>query len=226
MKIDYSGNVGLDRVQSGVYDVMDACQYGQYVTMAYNNSGMNVPSGYDPASENYLYNADGTAKVNTNWFDEAFKTGIRQNHNINISGGGANNTYNIALDYYNQEGTMEGAGPNFERYTARVNNTMGVKFLKIKTNVVYSHSDQDNMAISNANEYVQGLYGAQYPVMATALILPPTILAYDESTWVLDDKLPASQHTYDSYGYGTYYDDIHGDLRVTNVLLTNNLLKY
>ena len=89
---------------------------------------------------------------------------------------------------------------------------------------MYSHSDQDNMAISNANEYVQGLYGAQYR-NATALILPPTILAYDESTWVLDDKLPAaSQYTYDSYGYGTYYDDIHGDLRVTNVLLTNNLL--
>ena len=29
----------------------------------------------------------------------------------------------------------------------------------------------------------------------------------------------------DSYGYGTYYDDVHGDLRVTNVLLTNSLLK-
>jgi TonB-linked SusC/RagA family outer membrane protein len=226
MKIDYSGYVGLDRVQSGVYDVMDACQYGQYVTMAYNNSGMNVPSGYDPASENYLYNADGTAKVNTNWFDEAFKTGIRQNHNINISGGGANNTYNIALDYYNQEGTMEGAGPNFERYTARANNTMDVKFVKFKTSLVYSHSDQDNMALSNANEYVQGLYGAQYPVMASALLTPPTIKAYDESTWVLDDRISAaSQYTYDSYGYGTYYDDVHGDLRVTNVLLTNSLLK-
>jgi len=35
------------------------------------------------------------------------------------------------------------------------------------------------MALSNANEYVQGLYGAQYPVMASALLLPPTIKAYD-----------------------------------------------
>lgn len=221
-KIDYSGYFGVDRVRSGVYDVMDAYQYGEYVNMAYGNSGMDVPAGYNPVSEKYV----DPSVVNTNWFDEAFKSGIRQNHNINISGGGANNTYNIGLDYYNQEGTMVGAGPNFERYTARLNNTMDVKFVKFQTNVVYSHSDQDNMALSNANEYVQGLYGAQFPVMASALLLPPSIKAYDESTWVLDDKIAgASQYTYDSYGFGTYYEDVHGDLRVTNVLLTNSLLK-
>ena len=222
MKIDYSGYVGYDQVQKDVYDVMDAYQYGDYVTMAYHNSGMDVPAGYDPTSAKYV----DPSVVNTDWFEEAFKTGVRQNHNINLSGGGANNTYNIGLDYYKQQGTMEGAGPNFERYTARVNNSMDVKFIKIKTNVVYSHSDQDNMALSNANEYVQGLYGAQYPVMASALITPPSIKAYDESTWVLDDKISAaSEYSYDSYGFGTYYDDVHGDLRLTNVLLTNSLLK-
>ena len=103
---------------------------------------------------------------------------------------------------------------------------MDVKFIKFKTNIVYSHSNQDNMALSNANEYVQGLYGAQYPVMASVLLLPPTIKAYDPSTWVLDDKISAaSEYSYDSYGYGTYYDAVHGDLRVTNVLLENSLLK-
>lgn len=222
MKIDYRGYYGIDQVQSGVYDVMNSSQYGQYINMAFKNSGMDVPSGYNPESPNYI----DPNLVNTNWFNESFKTGIRQNHNVNISGGGANNTYNIALDYYGQEGTMVGAGPNFDRYTARVNNSMDVKFIKIKTNIVYSHSNQDNMGLSNANEWVQGLYGAQYPVMASALLIPPTIKAYDESTWVLDDKISsASEYSYDSYGYGTYYDNIHGDLRVTNLLLTNSLLK-
>lgn len=222
MKIDYKGYYGLDQVESGVYDVMDATQYGKYLTMAFGNSGMDVPAGYDPTSAKYVDPND----VNTNWFNEAFKTGIRQNHNLNISGGGESNTYNVALDYYGQEGTMVGAGPNFDRYTARFNNTMDVKFVKIRTNVVYSHSDQDNMALSNANEYVQGLYGAQYPVMASALLQPPSMKAYDESTWVLDDKISAaSEYNYDSYGFGTYYDDVHGDIRVTNLLLTNSLLE-
>ncbi len=222
MRIDYSGYVGVDRVQDGVYDVMDSYQYGEYINMSYNNSNQPVPAGYDPTSAKYI----DPSQVNTNWQDEAFKTGIRQNHNINFSGGGANNTYNVAIDYFSQEGTIEGAGPNLDRYTARFKNTMDVKFIKLNTNIVYSHSDQDNMALSNANEFVQGLYGAQFPVMASALITPPTIKAYDESTWVLDGTLsPASEYSYDSYGYGTYYDDVHGDLRVTNVLLTNNLLE-
>ena len=222
MKVDYRGYVGFDQVQKDVYDVMDAYQYAQYVTMAFKNSNMTVPAGYDPTSEKYV----DPAEVNTNWFDESFKTGIRQNHNVNLSGGGVNNTYNIALDYFDQKGTIEGAGPNFKRYTARINNTMDVKFIRFKTNIVYSHSNQDNMSLSNANEYVEGLWGAQYPVMASALLMPPSIKAYDESTWVLDDKISAAtEYTYDSYGYGTYYDDVHGDLRVTNPLLTNNLLE-
>jgi len=226
MRVDYSGYTGFDKVQKGVYDVMDSKQYGQYINMAYGNSNMSVPGGYDPTNANYLYNTDGSAKVNTDWFKEAFKTGIRQNHNINLSGGGNNSTYNISLDYYKQKGTMVGAGPNYERYTGRFSNTMNSKFIKIKTNIVYSHSLQDNMALSNANEYVQGLYGSQYPVMASVLLTPPTIKAYDQSTWVLDDKISAAtNYTNDSYGYGTYYDNIHGDLRITNVLLENNLIK-
>lgn len=226
LRVDYSGYLGVDNIQKGVYDVMDSKQYGTYINMAYDNSGMSVPGGYDPTNPNYLYNADGSAKVNTNWFDDAFKTGIRQNHNINLSGGGENNTYNVGLDYFNQKGTMEGIGPNFERYTGRFVNSMDIKFLKLKSNVVYSHSNQDFMALSNANEYVAGLYGAQYPVMASVLLTPPTIKSYDPSTWVLDDKISAaSNYSYDSYGYGTYYDDVHGDLRITNVLLENNLIK-
>ncbi|MGQ1947718.1 SusC/RagA family TonB-linked outer membrane protein [Geofilum sp. OHC36d9] len=230
MRVDYSGYYGVDNVQKDVYDVMNADQYKQFVTMAYANSGMDVPAGYNSTSSNYLWTTNGNgnevASVDTDWFDSVFKTGTRQNHNLNFSGGGENNTYNIGLDYFSQEGTMVGAGPNFERYTARINNTMEVKFVKIKTSFVYSHSDQDKMALSNANEYVEGLYGTQYPVMASALLTPPTIKDYDESTWVLDDKISAaSDFAYDSFGYGTYYDDVHGDLRISNVLLTNSLLE-
>ncbi len=222
MKIDYSGYFGVDRIRKGVYDVMDSEEYGDYVRMAFANSGMEAPSGYNPASADYL----DPSKYNTDWFDTMFKTGIRQNHNVNISGGGQNNTYNIGLDYFSQKGTLEGAGPDFDRFTARINNNMDIKFLSLKTGIVYSHSKQNNMSMSNANEYVQGLYGQQYPVMASALIMPPTILARDSRTWVLDDVLaPATDYNYDSFGYGTYYDKIHGDLRMTNPLLTNNLLE-
>ena len=222
MKIDYRGYVGVDEIRKGVYDVMDAHQYGDYVRMAFANSGMEAPAGYIEGHELYL----DPNEINTDWFDEMFKFGIRQNHNVNVSGGGENSTYNVALDYFNQRGTLEGAGPNFDRFTVRVNNTMDVKFVKLRTGIVYSHSSQDNMALSNANEYVQGLYGQQYPIMGSALLMPPSIKAYDEITWCLDDKLgAASGYSYDAYGYGTYYQDQHGDIRMQNPLLTNQLLE-
>lgn len=222
MRVDYRGYMGVDQIKKGVYDVMDAKQYGDYVRMAFANSGMEAPAGYQEGNALYL----DPNVINTDWFDEVFKTGIRQNHNVNISGGGANNTYNVGLDYFSQKGTLEGAGPNYDRFTVRVNNTMDVKFLKLRTGLVYSHSLQDNMALSNANEYVQGLYGQQFPIMASALLMPPSIKAYDESTWCLDDKLgAASGYSYDAYGYGTYYSNQHGDIRMQNPLLTNNLLE-
>ena len=222
LKVNYSGYLGVDNISKGVYDVMNADEYSQYLGQACVNSNTPVPGGYSLGADGKYHFMDNT---NTDWFDEVFKTGIRQNHNVNLSGGGAHNTYNVSLDYFQQKGTIEGAGPNYTRYTARVNNTMDTKFIKFRTSAVYSHSDQDNMALSNASEYVQGLYGDVTNVLRGTLLMQPTIKAYDNSTWVLDDKVgSASAYRYDAYGYGVYYDNIHGDISASNPLLVNNKL--
>ena len=224
LKVGYKAYIGIDKISDGVYDVMNADQYSQYLGQACLNSNTPIPGGYKLNEETGKYQfMDNT---NTDWFNEVFKTGVRQNHNVNLSGGGANNTYNIGLDYFSQKGTLEGAGPNFERFTARVNNTMDVKFVKFRTSLVYSHSDQDNMAISNANEYVQGLYGDVSNVLRSTLLMQPTIKAYDNSTWVLDSQVgAANSYRYDAFGYGVYYDKVHGDISASNPLLINKLME-
>ena len=222
LKVEYNGYFGVDNASSSVYDVMDADQYSQYLGQACTNSGTPIPGGYKLGEDGKYHFMDNT---NTDWFDKVFKTGIRQDHNVNLSGGGAHNTYNVALDFFQQKGIIEGAGPNFKRYTARVNNTFDTKFIKFRTSVVYSHSDQDNMSLSNAGEYVQGLYGDVSNVLRSTLLMQPTIKAYDPSTWVLDDKVGAAgNYKYDAYGYGVYYDTIHGDISASNPLLVNNML--
>lgn len=103
---------------------------------------------------------------------------------------------------------------------------METKFIKFRTSFVYSHSNQDNMGLSNASEYVQGLYGDVSNVLRGTLLMQPTIKAYDPSTWVLDDKVGlANGYKYDAYGYGVYYDNIHGDISASNPLLVNHLLQ-
>ena len=222
LKVDYKGYFGIDKISSSVYDVMNADQYSNYLGQACANSSSPLAGGYSLGADGKYHFMDNT---NTDWFSEVFKTGYRQNHNVNLSGGGANNTYNVGLDYFQQKGTLEGAGPNYERFTARVNNTMETKFIKFRTSLVYSHSNQDGMGLSNASEYVQGLYGDVTNVLRGTLLMQPTIKAYDSSTWVLDDKVgSASSYNYDAYGYGVYYDTVHGDISASNPLLVNNLL--
>ena len=223
LKVDYKGYFGVDLISKGEYDVMNADQYSTYIGQAAANSGTPLPAGYSAVGDGTYKFMDNT---NTKWMDEMFKTGIRQNHNINLSGGGAHNTYNVGLDYFQQKGTLKGAGPNYQRFTARVNNTMETKFINFRTSVVYSHSSQDGMGISNNQEYIQGVYGlAGYNVLGGTLTMQPTIKAYDESTWVLDDKVgAASGYNYDAYGYGVADDNIHGDISAVNSLLINNLL--
>ncbi len=221
LRVDYKGYFGIDKISKGVYDVMNANQYSQYLGQACANSGTPLPGGYSLIDGAYKFRDN----TNTDWFNEVFKTGVRQNHNLNLSGGSANSTYNVGLDYFKQKGTLEGAGPNYERFTARVNNTMDTKFIKFRTSLVYSHSSQDGMGLSNASEYVQGLYGDVTNVLRGTLLMQPTIKAYDPTTWVLDDKVgSASSFNYDAYGYGVYYDTVHGDISASNPLLVNNML--
>ncbi len=222
LKVDYQGYFGIDKIPSSTYDVMNADQYSQYLGQAAANSNTPLPGGYSLGADGRYHFMDNT---DTDWFKEVFKTGTRQNHNINLSGGGAHNTYNVGLDYFQQKGTLEGAGPNYQRFTARVNNTMDTKFITFRTSLVYSHSNQDGMGLSNANEYVQGLYGDVTNILRGTLLMQPTIKAYDESTWYLDDKVSAAKnYKYDAYGYGVYYNDIHGDISASNPLLVNNKL--
>jgi TonB-linked SusC/RagA family outer membrane protein len=222
LKVDYKGYFGMDKVSNNKYDLMNADQYSNYLGIAAANSGTPLPGGYSLGEDGKYHFRDNT---DTDWFKESFKTGTRMNHNVNLSGGGANNTYNIGLDFYNQKGTVEGAGPDFKRYTVRVNNTMDAKFIKFRTGLVYSHSDQNVMSIGNDDPYIQGLYGNLGNVLRGVLGMQPTIKAYDESTWVLDDVVgSASGWKYDAYGYGVYYDTVHGDISAMNPLLVNNLL--
>lgn len=55
--------------------------------------------------------------ANTDWFDEITRTGISQNHNISLSGGGSNNNYRASFNYLDREGVV--IDNDLERYNFR-----------------------------------------------------------------------------------------------------------
>lgn len=66
--------------------------------------------------------------------DEFFETGIRQNHNLGISGGSNNSTYRLSFGYLNENGLVNSKFDGYRRYNVRLNNTFDItKRLSLST---------------------------------------------------------------------------------------------
>ncbi|WP_222852234.1 TonB-dependent receptor plug domain-containing protein [Olivibacter sp. SDN3] len=106
LRIEYNGYYGIDKVWQRI-PVLDRERYQMIVNEVRSNAGQSLIPGNDPNSSSFIDNVD------TDWQKEGIKTGNRQNHNLNFSGGGNNTTYNMSFDYFGNNGTFVGNGPNF-----------------------------------------------------------------------------------------------------------------
>lgn len=168
LKVEYNGYYGIDEVWQ-LTSVTNRLQYQALNNEARTNANVALAPGNDPLSPKYIVGTD------VNWQKEGLKTGNRQNHNISFSGGGANNTYNMSLDYFDNNGTYVGNGPTYTRYTARVNTTAEKGIFKFGENIFYAHSHENNLTSTSAYE----LAGAQAPLINTLVYAIPTMKVYD-----------------------------------------------
>ncbi|MEI6948195.1 TonB-dependent receptor [Paraflavisolibacter sp. H34] len=84
------------------------------------------------------YDADSNI-VNTNWYDQVYRTGVAHNHSLGISGGSEATTYYFSLNYSNQDGFIK--TNNFQRKTVRFNvNHKANDWLSLSGNVSYNNS--------------------------------------------------------------------------------------
>ncbi len=83
------------------------------------------------------------AGVDTDWQDLLFQTGKQQSHQIGVSGGTEKMRYNVSLNYFEQEGIIEGS--QFERLTFRTNLDIKVTDkLKLGLSQQVAYSDREN----------------------------------------------------------------------------------
>lgn len=101
------------------------------------NAGQGPVPGNDPSSPDYISN------INTDWQDTGYKDGSIQNYNMNVSGGTDKTSYYISLDYLNNKGTLVGDGPDYKRYSFRVNSETEVGRVKFGENVYIMRSDEN-----------------------------------------------------------------------------------
>lgn len=181
LHLDYDYNKGWQKIATR-YDVANREQYQLLVNEASANAEPALPikPANDPSSPLYVNNID------TDWQNEAFKTGEITNQNLTISGGTEAAKYSIALNTYDHTGTVAGKGPAYTRYGFRVNTDFKQGRFKFGESLGYTKVDQTFMTFVHT--------GTNLGYIVNAI---PTLPVYDEST--IDGFSSASQTIHGSY---------------------------
>jgi TonB-dependent starch-binding outer membrane protein SusC len=167
LKVTYNGYLGTDKVWQ-IQDVTNRTEYQTLNNESRVNAGKPLFAANDPSNPGYVKNID------TDWQKEGLKKGTRQNHNVSLSGGGSNSTYNLSLDYYDQKGTYVGNGPDYKRYSARVNTSAEKGIFKVGQAFNYVHSHENTLTFRD-----DILLGGIPPLINSLLNAIPTMPVYD-----------------------------------------------
>ncbi|MGF1636141.1 MAG: SusC/RagA family TonB-linked outer membrane protein [Cyclobacteriaceae bacterium] len=115
-------------------DLLNREQYLDFGRELLGNAGDPVPARFN--------NLGDFANVDTDWQNEMFRTASIQDHNLSISGGTDNATYNVAFGYFAQDGIM--LGTDFQRVSLRSNTEFKIgKVFTIGQNLTVSYSDRN-----------------------------------------------------------------------------------
>jgi TonB-linked SusC/RagA family outer membrane protein len=179
LKLNYYGYYGMQDIVKR-YDVANREEYQMLVNEASVNAGQAIKPANDPNSPLFVNN------INTDWQDEAFKTGNIQEHTVGLSGGTDAAKYYMSLNYFDHNGTVAGRGPNYQRYSFRINTDFKEGRFRFGESFAYAKVNQRFMTFLHTGNILQYIVNAI-----------PTLPVYDTST--RDGYSNASQTIHGSY---------------------------
>ena len=139
--------------------------------------------------------------IPTNWDDEAFSNGLRQEYNVGISGGNERTQYYMSFNYLDDASYVKNS--DFNRMTGRLRlDHQAFKWLKLGANLSYTHSKSDGLSMGSG--LASNIFGfTQY----IAPIYP--VYLYDRNgNLVLNEEGGKILDTgdYGKYGYSRLYE--------------------
>jgi TonB-dependent starch-binding outer membrane protein SusC len=167
LKVEYSSYLGVDQVWQRI-PVLGREDYQMIINEVQRNGNQPLVPANDPNNPKFIRDID------TDWQKEGLKNGFRQNHNLNFSGGGQYTQYNTSIDYFDNKGTLVGNGPNYERYSMRMNTISEKGRFKVGTSLYYMHSYEDALTFRP-----DVLAGNRPTLIADLVQAIPTMPIYD-----------------------------------------------
>jgi len=136
--------------QPGPVPMLNGDQYSSLILEEYYNAGRQFSSSeyakefqYDPNDPYNYFNYSN----NTDWLNAITRTGLMNDHNFSIAGGGEKAKYRASAGYYNEVGTVRGT--ELSRITSRINLDYNVSNkIRFSSDISYTHSDNNSLYTS------------------------------------------------------------------------------
>lgn len=123
-KVNFSSYAGISNV-TRTFDVMNTEEYREYAAEFHTN----IPASLTDQ---------------TDWFDYTYKTGISQNYQVGVSGGGDKFRYYVGGGYTDEKGIIKVAYA--KRYNVRASFDVDMyKWLTVGSNVAFSHYENNGI---------------------------------------------------------------------------------
>lgn len=168
--VRYSGYLGIEDFAKKLPFASGAEQlarYKEYVRVN-NLSSSTLKDGgaYNDTEIDNIANGN-----ETDWIDAVSQTGLTQNHNVSVSGGGENVKYFMSGDIMDQKGVLKGF--NYKRYSFRVNLDANVtKYLKIGTSSYIVSHNKDGGRVNFTMAQAMSPYAQMYNEDGSYTIYP------------------------------------------------------
>ncbi|MFC3364603.1 SusC/RagA family TonB-linked outer membrane protein [Pedobacter fastidiosus] len=180
-KVNYDFWVGWSKAYR-LPELLDAFQYTDYKNEAIANANairsgsVNVTfNGVSQLQKFVLTNGPDGQPINTKWYDYAYRTGVSQNHNVNVSGGTESTKYYMGFGYTNQQGIYQ--KNDFKRLNGLFNIDSKLnKFITIGGKL--SYSNEKNLAAISSGSLNGEAYGTS-GIARTALVNAPNVSPYN-----------------------------------------------
>lgn len=186
--ITYDGFVG-SQVATNMVDMANGPQFATLINELDATNGV-TPRYSDPDSYG-----------STDWYRQVLRSAMISNHNVGINGGTEKATYNFALGYLYQEGTVE--TNDFSRYTARLQND-------IQATDWFKFGFTASGAYNKSNDIDNGIF---HQIYAAAPIVP--VYYEDGSYGDPNDFSVGSSNAFNPQATLDFYDQQSRNYRLT-----------
>lgn len=172
-RVNYDGWLGFSKA-TRLPEVFNAQQYVAYKNVALNNLKANVPA----TTGSFIIPNDANGNpINTNWYDEVYRTGVSNSHSLNVSGGTEGTTYYMAVGYTKQQGILQ--KNDFQRANALLNvDSRVTKMITIGGKLSYSNERND---IGGSSGSLPGEGFASAGAARLSFALPPNVSPFNNN---------------------------------------------